>query len=405
MVPGQFENGSFESDYKMRKLGIVLLLTIGWGDLKAGDDKVAQWIETIRSIGAQGSGSQEARAARIQLAGRGPEILLDLLVGMDTPDIVSSNWLRSVFDEIVDRTWARNPKLIPEQELRDFFIDSRREGRVRRLALSVLARRDPEFPERMIPGLVEDPEFRFDAIDHLLKQAKRRQENNESDQAVTLFQRAFEFSRDENQIRTAADQLADLGQPVSIVDQLGYILDWYLIGPFHGPGTSSFGTVYPPEKSVDLQARYMGKLGEVSWKRYRTEDTFGTVNLVDTLSPCDEAAAYAFTVVTLEKDHHAQFRCGADDNLSIWLNDENVFAKEEWKNGTRFDRFRVNVKLKKGRNRILVKICQGTKYSNPELSNLWSVQMRICESDGKGVTFGYALPEIRKGSQLNDSER
>ena len=81
MVPGQFENGSFESDYKMRKLGIVLLLTIGWGDLKAGDDKVAQWIETIRSIGAQGSGSQEARAARTQLAGRGPEILLDLLVG------------------------------------------------------------------------------------------------------------------------------------------------------------------------------------------------------------------------------------------------------------------------------------------------------------------------------------
>ena len=31
--------------------------------------------------------------------------------------------------------------------------------------------------------------------------------------------------------------------------------------------------------------------------------------------------------------------------------------------------------------------------------------MRICESDGKGVAFDYALPEIRKGSQLNDSER
>ena len=74
MVPGQFENGSFESDYKMRKLGIVLLLTIGWGDLKASDDKVAQWIETIRSVGAQGRGSQEARVARTQLAGRGPEI-------------------------------------------------------------------------------------------------------------------------------------------------------------------------------------------------------------------------------------------------------------------------------------------------------------------------------------------
>ena len=203
-----FDNGSFESDYDMRKLGMVLLLTIGWGNLNAGDDKVAQWIETIRSVGAQGRGSLEARAARTQLAGRGPEILRDLLVGMDTPDIVSSNWLRSVFDEIVDRTWAHNPKLIPDQEFRDFFMDSRREGRVRRLVLSVLARRDPEFPGRIIPGLVEDPEFRFDAIDHLLKQAKRRQENNESEQAITLFQRACEVSRDENQIRTAAEQLA-----------------------------------------------------------------------------------------------------------------------------------------------------------------------------------------------------
>ena len=127
----------------MRKLGLVLLLTMGWGNLNASDDRVTQWIETIRSVGAQGRGSQEARAARTQLAGRGPEILHDLLVGMDTPDIVSSNWLRSVFDEIVDRTWAQNPKLIPEQEFHDFFMDSRREGRVRRLVLSVLARRDP----------------------------------------------------------------------------------------------------------------------------------------------------------------------------------------------------------------------------------------------------------------------
>ena len=89
MVPGQFDNGSFESDYDMRKLGLVLLLTMGWGNLNASDDRVTQWIETIRSVGAQGRGSQEARAARTQLAGRGPEILHDLLVGMDTPDIVS----------------------------------------------------------------------------------------------------------------------------------------------------------------------------------------------------------------------------------------------------------------------------------------------------------------------------
>src|SRR5262245_42474579 len=45
---------------------------------------------------------------------------------------------------------------------------------------------------------------------------------------------------------------------------------WYVIGPFDNTDNQGFGTVYPPEKEIDLKKTYKGKDGqEVGWQEFK----------------------------------------------------------------------------------------------------------------------------------------
>jgi hypothetical protein len=361
-------------------------------------DEVRELVARVRTVGPQGAGSAEARQARDQLAARGPEVIVPLLEGMDTPDTVAANWLRTAFDEVVARTIRTDRSGVPATELRRFVLDAKRRGRVRRLALDVLARLDPAVPGELIPPLVDDPEFRRDAVAAALERGDRAAAATQRDDAIAAYTTAFDAARDADQVRAAAAKLKSLGHDVSIVEHLGFVIDWHVIGPFHGPDFKAFTMSYPPEqqiRTIDLAASFDGQRGKVTWKHVQTPDEFGTVDLVKALEATDDAAAYAFTTIDSPEPRDVQIRCGADDNLTIWLNAERVFGKDEWQNGTRLDRFIVPVRLRAGRNEILVKVCQGPKYRDPGMANLWSMQLRICDATGKGVRFPKPIDEIR----------
>jgi hypothetical protein len=350
-------------------------------------DDVADLIAQIRKVGAQASGSTEARAARDKLVAQGPAALAPLLAGMDTPDVVAANWLRTAFDEIAERTLKSDRAAFPVQSLRETMLDPRRQGRVRRLALEWLTRLDPSATTKLVPPLLNDPEFRRDAVSSALERGDRSVEEHQPDRALADYSRAFDAARDVDQVRAAATKLKSLGQPVSIVSHFGFLVDWFVIGPFDGPNFEAFSTPYPPERAVDLQSTVDGQLGKLTWRRVRSDDEFGTIDLVKALTATDDAAAYAYTKVVTTGPQDVQLRCGADDNITIWLNGRQVFAKEEWQNGTRLDRFIVPVQLKAGENTLLLKVCQGPKYRDPGMSNPWSFQIRISDASGKGIVF------------------
>jgi hypothetical protein len=314
---------------------------------------------------------------------------------METDNVVAANWLRIVFDGIVDRTFDKDPGLLNREVLRARVLDPRRQGRVRRLALGVLAQLDPTTPDILIPPLLNDPEFRYDAVARALDDAETALAENDRNRALNVFAKAFDAARDENQVRTAANRLKELGREVNIVEHLGLLVDWHLVGPFEGPSYEVFSKVFPPEQAVDLQATYPRGTDTIGWKPYRTPDEFGTVNLVTELGSVDDAAAYAYTVLVSDKPRELELRGGADDNFSLWLNRKQIYSKEEWQNGTRFDRFVVPVRLRAGENELLVKICQGPKYDDPGMSNPWSFQLRLCDSAGKGIV----LPNRARASQ------
>ncbi len=118
------------------------------------------------------------------------------------------------------------------------------------------------------------------------------------------------------------------------------------------------------------------------------------MNLVQAVAPATEAVGYAYAEVVSPGERNAELRCGADDNCTVWLNGRKVFSREQWLNGIRFDRFTTPVRIERGTNRVLVKVCQGPPNKDPQVSNNWSLQLRFCDASGTGLELRSALPEI-----------
>src|SRR3954463_13731644 len=114
--------------------------------------------DLLRGIKA---GPAAARTAWDRLVARGPSALPGLLEAMDTPDTVAANWLRTAFDRIVEA----GGKDIDVDVLLKFAPARKRQGRTRRLALGTADTLRPGSRAKLINGAIDDPEFRFDAIE------------------------------------------------------------------------------------------------------------------------------------------------------------------------------------------------------------------------------------------------
>lgn len=371
----------------MQRVALVWLsmLLTGTAQLARADGVDAQ-IGAIAAVGSQGKGSAEARQACHELAGLGPQILPRLLSAMDTPNIVAANWYRAAYERIVARELARSSPTFPLDAFKTCVRDPRRQGRLRRLALDLLDQIEPSFKPALLPTLLDDPEFRDDAVAVALKRADVLQARGEGPAAKVAYERAFQHARNAEQVTAAAAKLEALGEKVSIAAHLGFVTEWSLIGPFAASGMTGFRTPFSPETSVDLAGAVATSDKEVlRWTHHQTSDPFGTVDLVRVLGPVNEAVGYAYTEIESPQNREAQIRSSADDCLAVWLNGQKVFGREMWLNGTRFDRFVTPVKLKAGRNRLLVKVCQGPHHRDPGVGNAWTFQLRFCSPDGEGL--------------------
>ncbi len=349
-------------------------------------------LAVIAKTGPQGEGAAAAKVARDELAKHGLEVLPQLLVAMDTSNAVAANWYRTVYEEIVARELARDETKWPVEFFKEYISDAKRVGRPRRLVLGLLDKLEPAFRASWLPTRLDDAEFRYEAVGLALAAGDRALKDKDQTAATSEFRKAFEAARDSTQVTQAAAKLKSLGEPADVVQHLGLITDWWLIGSFDAPAKTGFATVFEPEKKLDLQAKYRGQGGsEIAWKRYHETDTLGQLDLNKQLGTTREAVGYAYSEIDVPREQAAQVRCGADDNCSVWLNGEKVFGRDQWLNGTRFDRFVTPIRLKAGRNALLVKVCQGPQHKDPEVPNNWSLQLRLCDEQGRGIEFASAL--------------
>jgi hypothetical protein len=380
----------------MSRSWIFACAALACGLATAGaDDETARLVKAIET--GRGNGVAPT-AAWDRLVARGPAALPRILEAMDTTDTARANWLRTAFDRIVAEDRRRATRATDTDALLAFVKERKHQGRSRRLALEVVEELRPGTSARLTPGWLEDPEFGYDAVELLGKQADGLAGAGRKEQAQELYRRAWAACRDLAQAQRLAPRVQAAGDAVRLAEHFGFLTDWFVIGPFDGNNQQGFQAAYPPEREVALAAEYPGKQGPVRWTRYHVREApaapparVALVNLVEPLGAVHDAVAYAYTALTVPADQEVEFRGSGDDNFVVWLNGQRVFGFEEYRNGIRYDRHRFRARLRAGVNRVLVKICQGPLDPTTN-DGSWEFLLRLVDARAKGVRFQSALP-------------
>lgn len=169
----------------------------------------------------------------------------------------------------------------------------------------------------------------------------------------------------ENNLSEKADEL---------IKKTGFVSEdaWMVLAPFDNRQGFAYNTEYIYESllKIDTKAKYDGKYGKISWKKHEDEVLNGYIALGHGE---DWAAGYAYTVVVSPDNREVDFRFDSDDQGKVWLNGMLIF--EHTKTFTaQIDNFEFHASLKKGRNIILVKVCEETGG--------WGFYLRITDKNG-----------------------
>lgn len=372
----------------MRRLGYgqlltLLLLSVASLAAEASDEALA----SLKTVGREGEGNAAAARAWKDVVGRGPSALPAILRTMNDADAASANWLRTAGDAIVERA-VRADKPLPAEALEQFVRQKRHNDAARRLAYEWLCRVDVKAPDRLLPGMLQDPspELRRDAVAAILKDARSHLDKKREDAARAVYRRALIGACDKDQVDFIAKELDKLGVKIDVAAHFGFVRQWLVIAPFDNHKEVGFNVAYPAEKGVDPKAVYKGKDDkEARWIAVTTVDPYGVVNLNKALGKQNGVVAYAYAAIESPKERPVQIRAGSVNGIKIFLNGKEVYRKEEYHHGMDVDQHIVSGTLKAGRNELLVKVCQNEQTE--EWAQEWNLQVRLCDAVGAAVPF------------------
>ena len=372
----------------MRTLLTAAVVAVMAGSAVAADP--AALLAQIKKVGKEGQGNPEAAKAWQELTKAGPAALIETLTALDDANPAAANYLRSAVDAIAEKELAAGGKL-PADKLEAFVKDEKRNPQARRLAYELLVKVDAKTPERLLPTMLNDPsvELRRDAVAVVLKGAQAAFDKDDKEAAKAGFQKALETARDRDQIDQCAARLQTLGVKVDLPTHFGFVQKWQVIGPFDSKGGVGFKAVYPPEKGVDLAATYPGKGGAVvAWKEGASapvKDKIGQVDFNKIIGKEMGAVGYAFAAIDSAVERPIEIRASSNNAVKYYFNGKEVFFREEYHHGDRFDDMVAKVTLKAGRNEILVKVCQNEQKE--EWAQRWDFQLRLSDAVGGAVPF------------------
>ena len=361
----------------MRRLFVAALLLAG-PTARAADPPpdVSAAITTILNVSAEGSGNEPAAAAWAKLVAAGPAALVPTLAAFDAAPPTAANWLRTAVDAVAERERKANRKL-PADVLAAFVRDTKRNPTARRIAFELYSAEAKDDAAKLLPTLIDDPstEIRRDAIEARLKAAP------EGSGGKPELQTLFVAARDKDQVEEVAKRLGELGDKPDLTKHFGYVTEWLVAGPFDSPGGSGFGKPFPPEAGVDPAAKYTGKAGAAfGWKSAQSSAVYGTVDLNTDLGKHKDAAAYAFAVLTADRETPAELRVASQNSIELFVNGKRVFGRDEYHHGTRMDQHVAKVVLRPGRNEVLVKVLQNDQKES--WAQAWAFALRVCAATG-----------------------
>ncbi|MEX1041724.1 MAG: hypothetical protein WDZ51_13880 [Pirellulaceae bacterium] len=350
---------------------------------------VEELATAIKSVDREAAGHPQAMAAIAELGQLHSDRLPKILEQFDGANPLAANWLRAGVEMVADKAVSEG-KSLPVAKLVTLLREDQLDPRARLVAFELVERVAPQKASALIPGFAQDRslELRRMAVAQKLAEADKLSKSEAKDEAIATYQAALDASRDEDQVKVAANQLKKLGAEVDLQKHFGLLANWHIVAPFDYDGGEGFNTAYEPENQVDLQATYNGKKvkeveGPVQWKEFVAQDDQAWIDFNAAYAPVKEVVGYAYTTVDSAKNQTVQFRWASLNANKVWVNGEEVAANRVYHAGSQFDQYRAIVDLKEGENRILVKVVQNDQTQ--DWTNIWRFQLRICDALGTPV--------------------
>ncbi|HYG52027.1 MAG TPA: transglutaminase domain-containing protein [Flavobacteriales bacterium] len=198
-----------------------------------------------------------------------------------------------------------------------------------------------------------------------------------------LFGHASEFSADnklkpdmetpvkfeiENQISEASSAFYNrkFEESDKIMASTVSIFNWSYIGPFKNMNGYGYELVYPVEKNnfeFDITKSYINyNKVDLKWVMPQHTNKNGQLNFETHCITDRDAVYYANTYVELKSDQKVQLRIAREYPVKIWIDNQLVFANREHIHSS-WDAEMVEMDLKSGWHRILVKYCKGSFFT------------------------------------------
>ncbi|MEW5742883.1 MAG: DUF3857 domain-containing protein [Myxococcota bacterium] len=167
--------------------------------------------------------------------------------------------------------------------------------------------------------------------------------------------------------------------------QLGFVKDWWVVGSFDNEGKTGCDTDWGPESALDLRATYPAATREVGWRKPNAFGADGYVDLSLALQPSTEAVGYGLTFLQTDSELKAELGVGSPGAFRLFVNGVKVASSDRY-NRPRPDQHRVQVTLRKGTNRVLLKVCQ--------VAGPFGFYFRAEKAEGAKGTLAVVLPEV-----------
>ncbi len=169
---------------------------------------------------------------------------------------------------------------------------------------------------------------------------------------TSLAQPKPDYVKKATRAETARATLASFGLP-------NLSGKWYFAGPFDNPDRKGIDVKYPPEKEVDLKATFIGKNErKFGWQDFKGFE-LGKILSVKSIIPDDnnDAVVYLYHEFEAAEAGRLPISLGADDTMSLWFNGARLLY-EDHERAAAPDQFFTQLKLKPGKNQLLLKVCQ-----------------------------------------------
>jgi hypothetical protein len=206
--------------------------------------------------------------------------------------------------------------------------------------------------------------------------------------SLTYSPHAKDFEGDPKLLLPIEDETApppdDALRAIKIEGAVPFLRTWVTLGPFPNPEDKLLNEdLIKEDKILPFPTLRTGKL---EWNEFASPKDF--VDLDAAIGPSTDVVGYACCYLWVEQDADAVLWFGSDEGAKIMLNRETVLY-EHRHDLTGPDSSRVRIKLKKGRNVLLVKV--------EELKYYWGFQARLTGVGGRSLPFKTSIRPEKPG--------